>query len=207
MVPLAINLSKFTQKSVTTVDRYSLVYCGNISRYHMLELLFEVIGNLRKVFPEVKLNIVGSGQDEDYFRKLSIDMNLQENVVFHGFIEEGERFSDVISNNCLGIALYKDDENFIKYTEPAKVKTYLSFGVPVVVSKVPDIAEEIQCLKVGFAVRNNRDEIVAIISEYFNDRRMQALYRKNVREYVKTLDVNQLLQITFEKTFGRWGLI
>ena len=143
IIPLGIDSRKFISKPISEKNKYSLVYCGVISRYHMLDLLFEVIQDLKEDFSEIQLNLVGSGPDETYFKELSKKMNLQDNIVFHGFVEEGDRFKEIMANNILGIAFYRNEENFMKYTEPAKVKYYLSFGVPALVSKVPLIANEL----------------------------------------------------------------
>ena len=48
IIPLGLDTSKFTSKPISEQNRYSLVYCGVISRYHMLDLLFEVIQDLKK---------------------------------------------------------------------------------------------------------------------------------------------------------------
>jgi len=201
IIPLGLDSSQFISKPITEQNRYSLVYCGVISRYHMLDLLFEVIQDLKKDFLNIKLNLIGSGPDETYFKELMEKMNLEDNVVFHGFVEEGDRFRDIMANNVLGIALYRNEENFMKYTEPAKVKYYLSFGIPALVSKVPLIAYELDEKQVCFAVNNEKEEIVKIIKEFILDPVLQQKYKANIREYVKTIDINRLLDDTISATF------
>ena len=167
----------------------------------MLDLLFEVIQDLKEDFSEIRLNLVGSGPDETYFKELAKKMNLQDNIVFHGFVEEGDRFKEIMANNILGIAFYRNEENFMKYTEPAKVKYYLSFGVPALVSKVPLIANELDEKRVCFAVNNEKDEIVKIVKRFILDTDLQQEYKSNIREYVKTVDINKLLDDTISATF------
>lgn len=201
IIPLGIDSRKFISKPISEKNKYSLVYCGVISRYHMLDLLFEVIQDLKEDFSEIQLNLVGSGPDETYFKELSKKMNLQDNIVFHGFVEEGDRFKEIMANNILGIAFYRNEENFMKYTEPAKVKYYLSFGVPALVSKVPLIANELDKKRVCFAVNNEKDEIVKIVKRFILDSNLQQEYKSNIREYVKTVDINKLLGDTISATF------
>ena len=106
-----------------------------------------------------------------------------------------------MADNSLGIALYKDEENYMKYTEPAKVKYYLNFGVPPIVSDVPKIARELDREKVAFCVKNDLKDIAGIISKFFNDKEMQKQYKKNISEFVKNIDVNFLLEKNLEETF------
>jgi glycosyltransferase involved in cell wall biosynthesis len=206
IIPLGLDTSKFTSKPINEQNRYSLVYCGVISRYHMLDLLFEVIQDLKKDFSNIRLNLIGSGPDEAYFKESAKNMDLEDNIVFHGFIEEGERFKAIMSDNILGIAFYRDEENFMKYTEPAKVKYYLSFGVPAIVSKVPLIADELDEKRVCFAVNNEKKEIVEIIKRFISDPTLQEEYKTNIREYVKTVDVRTLLDKTISATFEELGV-
>lgn len=201
MIPLGLDLNKFVSRPIDENSRHSLVYCGVVSKYHMIDLLFEVVSELKKDFPGITLNLIGSGPDEDYFKNLSKEMGLEGNIVFHGFMEEGEKFRNIMAANALGIALYRDEENFMKYTEPAKVKYYLSFGVPAVISDVPVIAKELQEKKVSFAVHNNKEEIAVVIKNFISNPQLQNEYKKNIQEFVKTIDINRLLDQNFENIF------
>lgn len=201
IIPLGLDSNKFFSKPISEQNGYSLVYCGVISRYHMLDLAFDVIQDLKKDFVNIRLNLIGSGPDEVYFKELAKKMNLQDNIVFHGFVEEGDYFKELMANNILGIAFYRNEENFMKYTEPAKVKYYLSFGVPALVSKVPLIAYELDEKRICFAVNNDKPEIVKTVKRFILDPDLQQEYKANIREYVKTVDINKLLDDTISATF------
>lgn len=204
LMPLAINLKKFFTISY---PKNNLVYCGVVSRYHLLDLVFDCVKILKKDFPDIKLKIIGTGPDEEYFRNLAQKKKLNKNIIFYGFVEEGKRFRSLMADNVLGIALYKDEEDFMKYTEPAKVKYYLNFGVPVVVSDVPKIAKELADQKVSFCVRNNQNEIVEIIKKYLKNKNMQKEYKKNIKNFVKKIDVDYLLEKNIEATFAKLKIL
>jgi len=201
LIPLGLDVSKFA--CVDKLDKkasHSLVYCGVVSRYHMLDLVFEVLADLKKDIPQILLNLIGSGPDLDYYRELSKKKGLERNVIFHGFVEDGPEFSSLMSNNLLGIALYKDEEDFMKYTEPAKVKHYLSFGVPALVSDVPKVARELDRKRVCFAVKNDKSEIVKVIKDYFLNAKLQKEYKDNIKNFVHTIDINKMLNDRMLKT-------
>jgi glycosyltransferase involved in cell wall biosynthesis len=202
IIPLGVNINRFVYKPTTEKNKYSLVYCGVITRYHLLDLLLEVILELKKDFKNIRLNLIGGGPDEEYFKDMVRKMGLVENVIFYGFMKEGEKFTNLMTDNILGIALYKNEENFMKYTEPAKVKYYLSYGVPAVVSDVPVIARELHEKKVCFATKNDKAEIVRIVKNLILDAKMQSKYKENIKEFVKTIDITKLLNETFHNTFN-----
>lgn len=203
MIPLTVDMKKFTIKNPHNKD---MIYCGMISKYHMFDLIFDVVEEISKKHPDFRLKIIGGGPDKDYYEKLAKNKNLDKNIIFYGFMPENQKFRDLMADNILGIALYKDEEDYMKYTEPAKVKYYLNFGVPVVVSRVPQIAKELDEKKVAFSVKNNKDEIVAIIDKYLNHKSMQSEYKNNIKKFIKSVDINYLLDKNFQETFNKLKL-
>ncbi len=199
IIPLGINKNKLENQEINDKNKHSLIYCGVISRYHMLDLVFEAVSELKNKFSDIKFNLIGSGPDIDYFKNLTHEMKLDDNIVFHGYMEEGEEFSKIMSNNALGIALYKDEENFMKYTEPAKVKYYLNYGVPALVSKVPQIAFELDKLRVVIATDNELKSIINNIEQFFNDDSKQIQYKKNIQHYIPTVEISNMLEEKMHK--------
>lgn len=197
IIPLGMNRGKFVSAPSSKSNKHSLIYCGVVSRYHMLDLMFEALKDLKNEFTDIKFNIIGTGPDLDYFKKLAKDLNLEKQVVFYGYMEEGYEFNKIMSNNALGVALYRDEENFMKYTEPAKVKYYLNYGVPALISKVPQIAFELDKRKISFAVENSKIGISNVIREYFKNDKMQAMYKDNLKEFLDEVEVNKLLDEKF----------
>lgn len=199
IIPLGIRQGNF---ALSRAKEHSIVYCGNISRYHLLDILFIAVKNLIAKYPDVQLNIIGSGQDELYFKDLARRMGLNGNIHFYGFVKD----DSIIAGNSIGIALYRDEEDFMRYTEPAKVKTYLGYGVPVIISDVPRIASEIAQNRVGFSIKNSVDELCNAIDYFFNTPEIQEEYRKNIMDYNKRFDIDELLDKTFASTFWKWGI-
>lgn len=199
LTPLGINIDKFISIPAGKTNQHSLVYCGVLSKYHLLDLVFDAVKILKKDFKKIKLNIIGSGPDENYFKNLAKKMKIEENVRFHGFLKEGKKLNQLMADNLLGIALYRDEEDFIKYTEPAKVKYYLSFGIPALISKVPLIAEELAEKKVSFAILNNQDEIIKTIKNFALNHSLQKEYKENIKNFVKSADVKKILNEVFKQ--------
>lgn len=202
IIPLGINTSRFVSREPDKNNRHSLLYCGLLSKQHLLGLIFDCVGELKKEFPGIRLNVIGSGPDEGWFRSLALKMGLGENIIFHGFMEDSAEFARLISDNALGFALYEDKDGLMKYTEPAKVKYYLNFGVPAVISRIPAIAFELEKKEVSFAVNNEKNDICRCIKRYLQDEYLQRKYKGNIAEYVKGIDINKLLKHNLTGTFG-----
>ena len=60
---------------------------------------------------------------------------------------------NLIRQSAVGLAPYRDDPSSVKaYNDTAKPKLYLSFGTPVVMTRVTLFSKEMEKAKAGFAV-------------------------------------------------------
>jgi glycosyltransferase involved in cell wall biosynthesis len=193
MMPLSIDASKVVSLPSKEVDPHTLVYCGTISKYHMVDLLLYLVTELKKTFPSVHLRLIGTGPDEEYFKKLVGEQNLKDNITFYGYLPEGPEFIKIMSTSSLGVAFYRDVEDYIKYTEPAKVKFYLTYGVPVLVSDVPVIAKEVGKEGLGISVKNDLPVIAKAVKEYFGDNSKLSVFKENIRAYIPSVYIENLM--------------
>lgn len=193
MIPLGVDSQNTVSFKINNVNKLSLLYCGVISKYQMLDLIFNVIDKLRIKYPQIKVDIVGVGPDFNYYKNLSKKKSLDKNIVFWGYMDESREFSRFMGNHLLGFALYEDKDDYIKYTEPAKVKYYLNFGVPALISEVPFIARDFDQKKLSFAVKNDINDICQKIEGFLRSGVKQNEYKNNIRRFMAGMDINILL--------------
>ncbi len=79
-----------------------LVTIGRLTSDKKMEDLFEVINIVKKTIPDVKLNIIGDGAINEELEKLYKKMELNDNVVMHGFLNLNY-MDKVICNSSLFI--------------------------------------------------------------------------------------------------------
>jgi glycosyltransferase involved in cell wall biosynthesis len=200
-LPLGINSKEIINLDMEKRTQNSLVYCGVLSKYHQLNLIFDVIMELRETYPDLIFRIIGSGPDKLYYERLVEKKEIQKNVKFFGYLEENRKFEKIMSKSKLGIALYKEGDGFMKYTEPAKVKYYLKYGVPAIISDVPEIASELHDKNVSFKVSNKKNDIKKIIKNFFKSKKMQTEYSENIRKFSSSVDVKKMLESVLKEIF------
>jgi len=67
---------------------------GSVSRFDpvkRIKLLVETVQRLRAWFPRLELVLVGGGGDEERIRRRVLEMRLQKQVIFTGFLENPAR--------------------------------------------------------------------------------------------------------------------
>jgi len=158
------------------VDRYLVGFVGHLREGMGVELLISSFPEIRKRLPRAKLLIIGSGPIEARLRELSKGIDGIEMTGYMGDINEVYRR---LSHCAIAVAPYEAG-SISQYTDPGKVKVYLSVGLPMVISKVPQVASEIDCERCGIAVEpGNKPQLVEAITKLLSDELLLRDYRGN----------------------------
>lgn len=180
LVPLGIDAKRIYQKPLNEIDTNCIGFMGILKGLSGLDLLIDALPDIKRKIPNIKLNIIGSGQDEKRVRNIVHKKGLESHVTFWGFVSDEAKVREILSNCAIGVAPYVPSiDNYTQYTEPGKVKQYLKYGLPVVVTKVPQMAVEIESRRAGFAIEYNKEELVAAILKLLGDRELLKEYRDN----------------------------
>ncbi len=162
------------------IKKFSVGHIGHIVKKQGVQLLVEAIPEIVKEIPQFHAEIIGGGDYAPEVKELAKKLNVSKYITFHGFIESHTEAEILLANCAVGIAPYEDTpDNFVRYTDPGKVKAYLAVGLPVIITKVPAISQEIADRKAGFAVEYDEHELArAVIDILTNDKKLQQ-FRKN----------------------------
>jgi glycosyltransferase involved in cell wall biosynthesis len=72
-------------EAAISADRMRLLYVGRLSQTKGVHYMLRAFALVRKSFPEVHLDILGSGHDEAAFHALAEELGLMGNLTFHGW--------------------------------------------------------------------------------------------------------------------------
>ncbi len=163
-------------KTNTKVRKNLLVFLGILSKDQGIENLIKAMPKILNENSDVKLRIIGSGNEMERIKKLSKYLDIDKSVEFLGFIKENKEVDKLLQECRVGIAPYLLSKNSFKYyTDPGKIKTYLGAGLPIVMSDISNIAKVIRDRKAGIIINDKIDEIAQAVNSIFS----------NVREYDK----------------------
>jgi glycosyltransferase involved in cell wall biosynthesis len=170
-VPTGTHFEKTKQLPFRQVERTNVAFISHLREGQGIELILEALPEVVEKIPYIKLAVIGTGPLEDYFKEEVQRRNLDNNVVFLGYIESHNEIERIISKCGVGLAPYVPDPNsFTWYADPGKPKVYLGCGIPVIITKVPEVAFEIDKWGAGIAIDYDKHELVdAIIKLLIND--------------------------------------
>jgi glycosyltransferase involved in cell wall biosynthesis len=146
-----------------TEDNYDIIFAGSAIKRKGVEYLLEAISMVKDQFPEVKLHLRTNGYRIEKYKKLSKDLNITENVIFHGTLEL-DNYLELLSN-CRLLCLPTLSEGY-SWT----VLDALCLGVPVVTTTECRCNDLFENGDIGLRVKPaDPDALADAILKLFND--------------------------------------
>ncbi|MGA2971399.1 MAG: glycosyltransferase [Candidatus Bathyarchaeia archaeon] len=182
----------------TRVRKNTAGFIGNLRAGQGVELALDAIPIIRTRVPEFRLLIIGSGPLEPQLKKYVEKQKLDRNVAFLGFIRDKKKVQEILSSCSLGLAPYfRDPYSLVNYGYPGKVKTYLECGLPVVMTDVADISEEIRRRRAGLLIDYDAKQLADAVIRILTNKRLHDELRRNVRTITKRSNPQTVLDRAF----------
>lgn len=144
-------------------DKNRIISVGMLYFEKKQDITIKAIGRLTKKYPELKLTIVGDGEERENLEKLVNDLGLSNFVEFTGHIKN-DKVMKLMSKSYIFIMPSINEGFGIVYLEAMKA------GCITIGTKGEGIDGFIENGKNGFLVNPNVDEIVKLIDEIYNDK-------------------------------------
>lgn len=191
VVPIGTKLYVASRK--INKNHISLAFLGVLKKSQGLDLLFDAGKIIFLSFPNIQLHIVGGGPDELYFKQRAAQSNIR--VIFHGYVSKDARVNSILSKCHIGIATYiPDPGNVSYYSDPSKIKRYLSCGMPIITTDVFDFSREIETSGSGIVIPYNADRFVEAVMHLINS---YAAYANSARELGKKYEYQKIYPLLF----------
>jgi len=199
VVPIGVHFERIKRLDIKEINRKYLVYMGHLRRRQGLELMLDSLPDIVARIPDVKLVIIGMGELEEYLKKKVKEIGLRDYVEFKGYIEDHKEVEHILTKCAVGLALYEPGyDSFVGYTDPSKPKQYLACGLPMVITRVPWIAEEIEKEPMGVVTDYDKGEIVKAAIKLLSDNEFYSECRKNAIEFASKLSWDKIYAEVFE---------
>ena len=159
---------------IEKINRHEICFVGHLKKGMGVELLIEAFPEITKKVPDAKLLVIGSGPVEKHLRQMADGMNIE----FTGFIGDLSEVYRLLSKCAIGTAPYEEG-TISQYSDPGKTKLYLSVGLPIVITRVPQVALEIEKEECGVAINPSKEELTAAVTSILKDDSLFMKYREN----------------------------
>ena len=143
----------------------TLVSLGVIDNIRGLDLVIKAFDIVASRIGNVKLVIYGDGFFKSTLQDMVRVLNLEEKVVFFGWVSENEKY-DLLAKGDIGLVLHKVCD-LTQHTIPNKLFDYMSVGLPVVATKINPVSNILDLERCGVCVEEDEslvaDELISLI--------------------------------------------
>ncbi|NPV50435.1 MAG: glycosyltransferase [Candidatus Methanofastidiosum sp.] len=194
ILPNVINMEDYIQDN-TVYKEYDISFIGRLTYVKRLDIFFKVISEIVKEMPDLKVAMIGDGEDLEKCRSLVKSLSLDSNVVFLGFRKD---INHLINKSKI-LLLTSESEGM-----PSVIIESMACGVPVISSDVGDVGDIIQDEENGFLIDKfddvgaYTDKIIKILSD-------KKVYKKMSEESLKVRSVHSVENASkiWEKIFSK----
>lgn len=170
----------------------SQIYIGQLHGAQYAELLIKTCKKLKEFGLVTKTLIVGDGYDKNRLEKIVHDLNLDDEIIFTGFIPH-EEITDYLKACDIAIACFENN-NVTKAKSPLKIAEYLAAGKVIVAHNVGEV----------FFMLNNAGIIVPFDDENGLFKAIKEIHKnpQNIKTY-EELSLLQSKHFTWEESAKR----
>lgn len=198
IVPHGLHIDKKKILPYNKINKYELIYMGNLNKEQGIQLVISSLNELAAYIPKISFSIIGVGNYEKELKYLVKKNNLSAYVRFFGRIRDNNHMENRLAKAALAIAMYNPDHKFSVYSDPGKIKHYLSVGLPIIMTDLPQIAEKINnyC---GEAILYDKHLFISTVKNLLKNQHKLLRYRKNAFQLAKEYDWNKIYEEALNK--------
>lgn len=164
-------------------------------------MLVEAMPQIAANVPSVRVEVIGRGPYEAELKQMIATRGLGAHFRFHGFIPDEEKVLDLASRCACGVAPWTSspDDNSL-YADPGKPKLYAFCGLPVVITRGPAIAQEIESSGAGIAIEYDKRALVDALTRLLCGREFLRESRVKAQAWARQYTSEQVLGRVFDET-------
>lgn len=140
--------------------------------------------------PQLTLEIIGEGPLLPHLKKEVERLQLSPRVKFWGLLQVENKITSVASKWQIGLAPYDPSiRNMTYYGDPSKVKFYLEYRLPVIMTKITYLYKDLQNYQAGVPIDYDTQSLLNAI---LTIQKKYPAYQKGVDEIITKYEYNTL---------------
>jgi len=189
VIPSGIDLVRYKRKATISKSIHEVLFVGRLAKQKNLPLLLKAFALINKNAPDMRLNIVGSGEDEKLLIKMICEEKLN-NVILHGRVSD-DRLKELYLNSDLFVLPSISESFGIVLIEA------MAYGIPIIASDIPGIRNTLcGCgLLVNPTPEDFADAILKLKDDTIARQKLVEKYESILKNYDWDLIMKQIVNV------------
>lgn len=138
----------------------TIIFLGHLLEKQGLQLVIEGMPRLLSHRPGLRLVVVGDGPFRRDLEAQAQRLHVEDSIEFRGHVPLHRDVETLLATATIAVAPYLvRDDSFTRYADPGKVKAYLAAGLPIVITGLPSVADELVRAGCGVLVDDDPDSV------------------------------------------------
>ena len=207
-VPMGVDTETVSPENILPVDdprlegKRALVYLGTLDRIRQIEILFQMLAQIRQQIPNIILVLVGDTEDaahRSWLMKEAERMGVGNYVLWTGWLPAPQAWGYVRSAE---IGLSPFPRSFLlDSASPTKAVEYMTLGLPIVANDNPDQAQVIKESCAGLCVKLEPRTFAAAVLLLLNDDVLRHKMGDEGRRYITRIRAYDSLACTVAEKY------
>lgn len=203
VMPDGSNFDYRKRLPISRIDRNLIIYAGHMRPVMGVELILDAYKEVLKTFPAAKILLIGDGPELEKYKAYAKALGLGNKARFTGFLKKHIDVDNLLRNGAIGLALFAPDKSSYEYySDVGKPKAYLAAGLPVIITRVPEIADIIEQVKAGIVINYSKEDLVQALRYLLTDDKMYRSLRTNAIWLSKKYLWSNIFMQTYTQTFS-----
>lgn len=130
---------KIVKKEYDLKKETALLYLGKFDKCFGADLVIEIFAEVKKLFPDSKLILIGEGQERTNLERMAQKMGIYNSVIFTGYIRQEDVPKFLLTADIL---LFPQRNNHLNRCRcPLKIREYMAAGKPIVATEIGEVSE------------------------------------------------------------------
>jgi glycosyltransferase involved in cell wall biosynthesis len=200
VIPIGVWYSEIVRIPFRKVKKEQVLFIGHVLEKQGVQMVIASIPEIVKSIPGFHFLVIGDGDYLKDLKKQVKKLSVTKYVTFTGWIFDRKKLHALIGESAAGVAVYKPEKerlrNFSYFADPTKIKEYLSYGLPVILTNVPYNAQEVVKRHAGLMVEYKKENIAEAIISLLSNRKRLEKYRQNALHLAQEFDWNTIFSKT-----------
>ncbi|WP_256546775.1 glycosyltransferase family 4 protein [Halobellus inordinatus] len=179
----------------TSDDGHRLLYLGRVRRHKHIDDVVSVVKRLRGEFPNLQLDVAGTGDHLGELRTLVTEWGLNDRVTFHGFVDKPTKRRLLAQADLFCIASRKEGWGITVIEANAQ-------GTPVVGYDVPGLRDSVIDGETGVLCKPSVESMTNAVRELLQNDKLRQSLGENARNHAEEYTWSQASDTFHTAVFG-----